>query len=600
MFPERSASSSQPKRLMASLLGRLRAWSIRAWAVPASERAYRVSVVAILAFGLALRWVGYLGNPASLWMDEATWARRMITRSIFEHRFRPIGFMAVQKAIVSEFGPSEFWLRFLSNAASVVVLLLIPYVASRLLKQRVSRLILIFLFAAHPAAIDLAKEFKPYSLESLIHLLPIVLYLRYRHTERPLYLHLLFAAIPLSFLFAYNIAFAWPGLLLLGLVEGYRRFGRRGALAAVGAGVVATGMLVGTSFTLLRDLTTDEDEHYWSEKYDVFYTPKVAQKRAAAAQAAAQKGDGEDDEVIAKPVAQTRASWLLEKSGDVAGLPGLRRERWRPPEHLTSFAAHLASVERLFWIALHVVAIGWWAARRRLEEVLLFVMPLFVVVVCNILGQWPLGAFRTNLFLCVYTIIIAVCGLDFLISPGADAGSVTTPRRAAPWLGAAAVLTMTVIPGFAFGFDWHRRKQTWTRHHQERQLLAWLRQQREERSRTDPNREPDLLLMDAHTFPSHNFYLDFHPELGPQYRAFFKTHFKQVDQWGLDTRIKRDLKNHLAANRNPIWVVVSKRSAMDAVRRTIARQADILLEHRLGPDHLVMLVNKRKVRDGAR
>jgi hypothetical protein len=262
----------------------------------------------------------------------------------------------------------------------------------------------------------------------------------------------------------------------------------------------------------------------------------------------------------------------------------LRRDLWRVPAGFPpSLAMNLHAIERWFWVALHLFGLGFLAARKRFEELLLLLLPLTCVVVLNALGQWPIGAFRTNLFLCVYSLPIAAIAVDAI--------AVNSALRR--WLLAGALALLTVIPGFAFGFDWHQRKHTWTRNHEEREVLKYLREQREEHLRRDPRRKPEALLLDPQTFESQNFYLELHPETRDQ-RAFFKKNFKQENLWGFDKRMQRDLKKKLAANPMPIWLVISKPQSMIVVKNLVQKEARILVEHRIGEDHLILLVHERK------
>jgi hypothetical protein len=569
--------------------GRLKAWLEKAWQGSPQDRAYRAGMLALLLFGALLRLIGWLTNASSLWMDEASWARKLMSQSVFAFRFRPIGFMWFEKQLVTLFGPTEFWLRFVSNIASLIVLLLIPYVASRLLKGRVARLLLVFLFAAQPALIDLSKEFKPYSLEVLVHLVPLVLYLRFRQTDRGRDFVVLLLSLPLAFLFAYNITFAWPGLLLLALYHGYRSWKWRGVAAAVASGALCLTVLGVIYFTLLTGITTDRTERYWANKYDVFYSQKVPKKARDAAKAAereeAEREEEDDEAPAARPRQPGRLMWTAQKYNDIAALPGLRRELWELP---ASFPRWLRSgwpaVERWLWVGLHFLALGWLAARKRFEELLLLFLPLACVVVMNLLGEWPIGAFRTNLFLCVYALTLPSIAFDLV-----SFASVWRTRTLA-----TLVAVLTIVPGFVFDFDWTLRKQVWTRHHSERELLSRLRELRTAQLKTQPRGKPAPLLLDPQTFESQNFYLDLMPDTRAEHRAFFKKHFKQENLWSFEAKMRRDLKKKLAASNQPIWLVVSKPSSVAPVKEQARRVGKILLEEQIGKDHVILLVGDTK------
>lgn len=545
-------------------------------ALPRLELAYRAAVVVSLLLGVVVRVIGQLVSVSSLWMDEAEWARRLIARSPFSFRFRPFGYMWAEKELVSVFGATEFWLRFLSFLAGLSTLFLMPYIGSRLLKGRLARLALVFLFALHPALIDLSKEFKPYAFEVLIHVVPVVLFLRYRQTLRPGFFYALLASVPLLFAFAYNLTFAWPGLLVLCLLVGRRELGKRGVLLAIGSGAACVAMLIVVYATMLRGLGSEKSENYWGKKYDVFYQPPRPPPAAG-------EDDDEDDSQAVEADAGSRVDWIVRKYADLVATPGLRREIWEPdrsvPRPLTR---ELASIDRWFWVLLHCVGIGALLLRRRYEDLLLLTLPLACAVACNAVGLWPFGAFRTNLFLCFYVLVIAAVGID-------EFASGHTVRS----LLLSVVLALTnVAPGFAFGFDWHAEKHIWTRNHRERELLETLRAERERDLKADPSSPPAPLLLDPQTFMSHDFYLDVHPETRAKHRAFFRKHFKQENFWKFPRRVQRELKSRLATGR-PVFIVVSRRRDMDTVRNYAERVAEIVLEERIGDDHLVLRVRSR-------
>src|SRR3954468_14818334 len=78
-----------------------------------AERAARLATVLIVALGIWLRLRGFLFSTQSLWLDESDWAIRLIDRPLSEHLIRPIGFMALSKALAWLFSPSETVLRFM-------------------------------------------------------------------------------------------------------------------------------------------------------------------------------------------------------------------------------------------------------------------------------------------------------------------------------------------------------------------------------------------------------------------------------------------------------------------------------------------------------
>lgn len=516
-------------------------------------RRYWAALAAVLALGVFLRLNGYLGEQISLWLDEALWAQRFVSKPILSLGIRPVGFVWLTRCIVTAFGATEIWFRFLPNCAALASLALMPYVASQLLASRSLRVLLVLLFAIHPVLVDFAKEFKPYSFEVLVHLVPIALYLRYQQTKRLAWLVVLLVYLPVAFLCAYNMAFAFPGLLLLALHAGWRSaLRRRLLLVTVLSGVLCAGFAAGVYKLALTKVTREEKtEDYWGKKYDVFYRPT-------------------DEE--------SRVDWTARKYADLTALIGLRRQLWNDPGKLpATVAAELGSVDRWLWIGLSLTGlVALW--RKRRAELLLFVLPVLMLALVNAAGKWPFGAFRTNMFMGVYLFPVPFLGMELL------AGE----RLRRLQLLIAAVLLTSVVPGFLFGFDWRGHKRMWTRDHYQREVIERLYQLRQEQLRARPDAPPARLVLDLHTYESHDYYLRVHPTFSAKYADFFAKNFA-VDQVGsnaLVSRVQQRMRGSTA-----VWVVASKDSSMQALL-AFAKSKHVVSEQRVREQHLIMQVAK--------
>ena len=124
----------------------------------------------VLLLGLFLRARGYLFQRHGLWLDEAAWACLLMKKPLVTLLIRPIGFMSLSKLLASLLGPSEVVLRGISWVAGMITLLLAPALSRRLYRAPMARLLFVAVLALHPAAIDLSKEFKPYSASLCGHL----------------------------------------------------------------------------------------------------------------------------------------------------------------------------------------------------------------------------------------------------------------------------------------------------------------------------------------------------------------------------------------------------------------------------------------------
>jgi hypothetical protein len=362
--------------------------------------------------------------------------------------------------------------------------------------------------------------------------------------------------LPAAFLFSYNIAFTYPGVLLFCLWRAWGSEQRRRVVAAtLASGAVCLVTSIGIyRLALTEVIQEDRTENYWGRKYDVFYHPKEK---------------------------ASRVDWTLERTTDMLAFAGLRRETWTQSPRLSERTAReLGSADRLLWAGLSLAGlVTLW--RRRRAQLLLLAMPLLVVLAANALGKWPLGSFRTNIFTTAYVIPLPVMGLEALIALGVTA-RVT--------LG-ALVMALTVLPGFLFGFDWHGHKRTYTRDHYHRQVLEKLHAYRQKQLKDDPELGPARLMMDAHTYHPHGYYLKDHPVYGPRYQAYFKRNFNQenIARGSLGPRIQQ----RLAKDNQPIWVVLSKPNIMAEVDEYAKKSTKVLVREEVAGQHLILLLGKR-------
>lgn len=518
--------------------------------------AYFYAMLAVVLLGVFLRVNGWLGHHISFWMDEALWASRVLHRPLLALGIRPIGFVAITRALVGVFGATEVWFRFLPAMGAIGSLLLMPYVAGQLLASKWLRVLMVLMFAIQPALVDYANEFKPYSWEVLVHLVPIALYLRFRQTENNVWLLALLGFLPISFLLAYNMALAFPGLLLLCLGFAWRSPQRRKLVAATllsGALCASLGALM---FHLALSKVTKEErtESYWGKKYDVFF---------------------EKTEQLSRP------EWTLQKYNDMAAFVSLRREYWVDSGKISEErGSKLASWDRLFWVGLSFAGLVALARRRR---DLLFVLwgPLLVMMLANFVGKWPLGAFRTNIWVMAYTLPLPFLGMQLL----------AFDRRIGAALG-ALVLGLTLIPGFLFGFDWHGHKRTFTRDFYEREVIAKLYEYRKQQLTQDPDLPRARLLLDPHTWYSHVYYLEDHPQFREKYAKFFEDNFtvSKVGKKALSGKLGQQLGK---AKGHGIWLVSSARRDFGALQRGARRQAKVVIEEQVKDEHMIMYVEAK-------
>ena len=131
---------------------------------------------AAVAAGVLLRAVQYFAN-SSLWVDEAALSRNILDKSFAQltepldyAQSAPIGFLFAQKALVVNFGGSEFLLRAVPFAASLAALVLFAILVRRLLTE-FGQAIAVTAFALGCPFIYFGAQAKPYSTDVAMALL---------------------------------------------------------------------------------------------------------------------------------------------------------------------------------------------------------------------------------------------------------------------------------------------------------------------------------------------------------------------------------------------------------------------------------------------
>jgi hypothetical protein len=141
---------------------------------PASEptAALLPAHAALLALGAALRLWQY-GAGASQWLDELALSRGIAGRSwpallwgpLPFGQVAPKGFVLLEKAGVALWGASDYGLRLLPLAGSLVALALFYRLATRLLARPAAVAVALALFALQPELIRYAAQVKPYACD---------------------------------------------------------------------------------------------------------------------------------------------------------------------------------------------------------------------------------------------------------------------------------------------------------------------------------------------------------------------------------------------------------------------------------------------------
>jgi hypothetical protein len=427
--------------------------------------------VAVVLLGLVLRARGFLFQVRPLWLDECAWAVFLFDGRFGDENLRPIGFMALSRALSTWFGASESVLRALPWIGGVATVLMAPSLARRLAFAAPARLFFVASLALHPAAIDFAKEFKPYGLSLGLHVAAVLLTLRYLASHRVRDLAYFLALAVVGTVFAQDLVFVYPAVFLL---LGFDTIGRKEHVAWVLVGACLVLASLGAQYAFIWSRIPESESGYWGAKYNVFHTP------------------GE----------QGYFAWVQDRYREMLEFPGYRRRTWRSGLFAETTLDGLRTTDAIVWIILFVGGLVRMVYRRAMRRVLVAVSPLIVLGIFNALDIWPIGPFRTNLFALAYVAMVAASAFDW-----------TPPRKLSP-LAPVPALLLIVLPLIAFERSWHRTKRGLAHDGYFPRTLARILQVR----KREGSPRPEPLLLSSRVCPQWEYYTKIHPS-GPRLRA---------------------------------------------------------------------------------
>ena len=513
-----------------------------------AERLLRVLTLAVLGLGLWLRTRGVLvGTILPLWHDEAQWALFLQTEPLTELFIRPIAFMALTKALVALVGSTEWVLRFLPWLGGVATLIAAPALARRLCSSSSARFFIVCAFALHPAAIDLARDFKPYSVGLAVHLAVLIFALDYIAERKNRDLYLALGSGAAGVLFAQDIVFLYPALFL-GLGFTALRAKQPLQFRVILVAAFGTIALVLVQYALIwSKIEAGSERDYWGRRYDVFYMAD----------------SGRDS---------SYAHWLARKTGDVLAMPGMRREHWESREPRDTPLPLHATIDRWLWIALAALGSVALVRRKRRYEALLLFGPLLVLLGFNLLGRWPYGSFRTNLFLLAYVTPLAAYAFELKLL----ATSLLSPLPG---------LLLVVLPFFSLNKHSHTFKETFsTSSYFPDAIQRLLDVQAKDR----PHKREHLVL-DTLSCASWKYYTRYHPrfearreEIGDRFKA----------RCGKSTRKLLRRARAKAQDGDRIWAIATGDKQRGELDWRLPGMR-IISHTRLGDEHIVVGVERR-------
>lgn len=365
-------------------------------------RRRRLAVAAALAVGLLLRLMQY-AVERSLWLDEALLSSSVLYRD-FAGLLRPLdfgqtaplGFLFLEKLVVTLLGTGEYALRLLPLLAGVAGVLLVPAVARRYVSRPAAPLA-VAVFALAPFLVYYSSEVKQYAFDALVSLVVLLAAWELARAPRP--------ARAALFLALAGVAGVWlsqPAVFMLAgttlaLAQHAWKAGDRRRLYAAAAASLAWGASFLFSYAMSRRTLADPEymQSFW--KGGFFTTEEITWLPRQFARAFREPLGimGADD------------SLLLSYAGAGAAL--------------LAFLAGCA-----------------WAARRRSLRFNLLVFPLALTLLASFVRLYPFGGSYLS---SGRVLIFLIPTFGFLMAEGA----VAARRRLGGTAGRAAFAGLAVL-----------------------------------------------------------------------------------------------------------------------------------------------------------
>jgi hypothetical protein len=490
------------------------------------ERRYWLAAGSIILLGVVLRLWGYF--EYEFWYDEAFWARRVL-RSV-ANASRPIGYMYLSQWL-AKLDNTEPVIRLPSLIAGIASLPLLLVICRKTRLSWPVTVLGLFVLAIHPWAITASKEFKPYALELTLHLALLALAASYLSSRKTRDLVLLGCLGVLSTAFAWTVAMLLPLLFFMLLAVTWRAGNKRHALIVFVGGTLTAASLAAIYYLRLAGTGKQRSAERFADKYDVFFS-----------------GEGWLD----------HARWLLQKTADIAAFPAQLKPFWT-----LGHGAQLAFAA-LCWAA--AVAGCVYLVRRRLAFGLVaWVGTWATALVLGAAGIWPYGVFRTNLFLLVYSLLLVLCGLQYLAE--------WASRRVLTGRLALALAAAYVVLFFPYNLSKAAEKTAGGYTASVRRSLETIKAHEE----ATPTGKKPLLLLDGLSCGPFGYYTRDHAAASEALGDFVKNKIKTSCMGRGTDRLKRKVKGSV---RRGFWLIVSKPVYVEPLRAYVTERCtpDVLMD----------------------
>lgn len=331
-------------------------------------------LVLALLCGTALRSLS-LGQP--LWLDEA-WRAYMISSGPFKFGtdsyagITPIGYFYLEQLCIHLFSNSEISLRLPSYVAGILLIPLLWLTGRKMEPDSALAGLFAWIIALNPTLVHYSKELKPYAIETLIHAGLLYIVVKIWRERRPSLLPLLNAAVLIALLFAVNGVIAWGAIIgatFLAVALGQTDAKTRNR--SIAAAIVTLATVITLYFLQWRYPNQDNGlMEYWK---DNFYSG----------------AHGLAGYVL----------WLFPHTWNL-GHKILITNTGTAVMSMMLLAATIFCWRRARTSNLR--DIPW----RHLYAPLVPVGVFLLVILLNLIGKWPYGAIRPNLFLYPYGLVL--------------------------------------------------------------------------------------------------------------------------------------------------------------------------------------------------
>lgn len=494
---------------------------------------FHLIIVSIILLGAYLRVLGY-HNP-SFWLDEAWRANMVSAPNWFEELVgnkrapNSFGYISIN-VFLSGLHNSEPVLRLSSLVPSILSILLVFLIAKHLFKAKLIIVLATFSIAINPDLINFAKDLKPFSLELLCHLTVIYFFILYCKHEKDKYLIITFFVCFCSALVAANTAFLFPAIFLLLFYKYFKEGNKK--------------LLIVTSFVALLLLCTLISQYVfiWSHsRHDLLVRY------------------WKDDFYSMRPYTINHLKWLL-----VQFMASIRHFL----NNNTFFdILFLNATYKIVLPILYCIGIVVLIMKKQADWLTLFLFPILILLIFNLLNIWPFGSIYVNLFMVIYLSMVMMFALDYLLEATKDRMRVGV---------ISAIIVFFFVFQFPFDFRLYQEKPILE---EMKSAIACIydtyesnRRKRDQESKAD--RSKDTLCLSWLSSPAFQYYTQYHHDFSKKYGDFFQDNFHITRYKGREPDyVKEKSKEILAKNRNTWFLFSHFRSyEIDALREEIGME----------------------------